>query len=274
MPTVQEVLKATGMTDEQIAGLDPKLLSGVTTLVTTAQQALDKAELERRAVSETYDRDIAPALDNWANEAARLKAEVAFYKTQAEQAKAGGFIPTDAPGTPPVTPTRAPNGTYVANANAVPGSPDLKPLRDELAGAFSFAADTQWKYRSLFNSEMPDSPTTIIREAGEQRMSPAAYAAKKYDFAGKEKALADEKQKQHDDAIRAEAKTASDKEWAERVGSNPMVRQGAESKFASLQKAVSTKERPDPLTQNREQRHANTQRVIQKEIADNASTVH
>jgi tRNA(Ser,Leu) C12 N-acetylase TAN1 len=46
-----------------------------------------------------------------------------------------------------------------------------------------------------------DSPTTIIREATAQRMSPADYAAKKYDFAGKEAAKRAEEQKKHDDFV-------------------------------------------------------------------------
>jgi hypothetical protein len=57
-------------------------------------------------------------------------------------------------------------GKFVANKNVVPGSPQFEQkLRDDIGGAFSFAADTSWKYRTLYGTEMPDSPTTIIREA-------------------------------------------------------------------------------------------------------------
>jgi DNA-directed RNA polymerase delta subunit len=148
----------------------------------------------------------------------------------------------------------------------------VKALRDELGGAFAFLADTSWKYRSLYGTEMPDSPTAIIREAAAQRRSPAEYAAIKYDFAGKEKAKREADQKTHDDAIRKEAKDASDREWAERVSSNPMIRQAETSRFAEVHKAVKEGARPDPLKMpTRELRHKETQQRIQKEIAENAT---
>src|SRR5882724_6123508 len=211
MKTVAEILRETGLSDEQISALDPKVTAGLTQVVSTAQQTLDAAELAKRAQAQQYDEQIAPALDSWGNEKARLDAEVAFYKTQIEGAKAGGFVPANLPGAP--TPARQPNGQFVANANEVPGSPKLDKLRDDLGGAFSFLADTTWKYRSLYGTEMPDAPTAIIREASAQRMDPATYAAKKYDFAGKEAAKRADEQKKHDDQIRSEAKAEADKQW-------------------------------------------------------------
>src|SRR6266851_6742164 len=212
MKTVAEILKETGLTDEQISALDPKVTAGLTTVVSTAAQAQEAAENAKRLQAQQYDQEIAPALDAWGNEKAQKDAEIAFYKAQLEGAKAGGFVPAALPGAPaPAAPARTPDGKFVANQNPVPGSPEfVKGLRDELGGAFAFIADTSWKYRSLFGTEMPDSPTTIIREATAQRMGPAEYAAKKYDFAGKEATkLADEKKK-HDDSIRADQKAKDD----------------------------------------------------------------
>src|SRR2546430_9079168 len=100
MKTVEEILRESGLTDEQIKALDAKVLTGVTTVLSTANQAQEQAELARRAQAQQYDSEIAPALDNWANDKARIEAQLAFYKMQAEQAKAGGFLPADAPGTP------------------------------------------------------------------------------------------------------------------------------------------------------------------------------
>ena len=139
----------------------------------------------------------------------------------------------------------------------------------KLAKRFPSPLDTQWKYRSLYGTEMPDSPTTIIREASAQRMSPSDYAAKKYDFAGKEAAKRADEQKKHDDAIRKETADQKDKEWSEKVGSNPNVRQAETSRFSEIDKAVKSGERPDPMKMTREQRHAATQQVIRKEIAQN-----
>ena len=84
MPSTKEILKATGLTDEQINALDAKILSSFDTVLTTAQQERDAAELASRAQRELYDTQIAPALDQWGNEKATLEATAAFYKTQAE----------------------------------------------------------------------------------------------------------------------------------------------------------------------------------------------
>jgi DNA-binding beta-propeller fold protein YncE len=131
-----------------------------------------------------------------------------------------------------------------------------------------------WKYRTLYDGkEMPDSPTAIIREATAQRMSPSDYAAKKYDFAGREKAKRDTDQKAHDDAIRKETEEKKDREWSEKMSSNPDLRRGEVSGFSTLQKAVDAKQRPNPLGMTREERHRATSQAIQKDIATNAVAV-
>jgi hypothetical protein len=272
MKTVAEVLKETGLTDEQISALDPKLVTGVTTILSTAQQAQEKAELAQRATNEKFETEISPALDAWANDKAALAAKMAAYDAALKAAEEGGFKIPDilkAPIAAAVTPPRTADGKFVAGST---GSPEfVQGLKNEVGAAFGFVADTTWKYRTLYGTEMPDSPTTIIREATAQRLDPAVYAAKKYDFAGKEAAKRAEEQKKHDDAITAAAIAENDKKWAERVGSNPNIRQAEASKFSVLQKAVDAKERPSPLGLTREERHRNTSQAIQKEIAENAT---
>ena len=271
MKTVAEILKETGLTDEQISALDAKVVTGVTTILSTAQQAQEKAELAQRATNEKFETEISPALDAWANDKAAYDARIAAYQAALKAAEEGGFkIPEilKAP-TAPVTQPRTQDGKFVAGPT---GSPEfVKGLKDEVGNAFAFVADVTWKYRSLYGTEMPDSPTTIIREATSQRLDPAVYAAKKYDFAGKEAAKKAAEAKAHEDSIRADQKAKDDKEWAEKVGSNPNIRQAEASKFSVLQKAVDAKERPSPLGLTREERHRNTSQAIQKEIAENAT---
>ncbi len=242
MKTVAEILKETGMTDEQIAALDAKVTTGLTTILSTAQKAQEKAELAQRATNEKFENEISPALDAWANDKAALAAKMAAYDAALKAAEEGGFkIPEilKAPITTTTTPPKGPDGKFVAGAT---GSPEfVQGLKNEVGNAFAFVADVTWKYRTLYGTEMPDSPTTIIREATAQRLEPAVYAAE------------------------------NDKKWAERVGSNPNIRQAEASKFSVLQKAVDAKERPSPLGLTREERHRNTSQAIQKEIAGNAT---
>src|SRR5258705_2060263 len=89
--TVAEVLKETGITDEQIAALDSKATAGFTTILSTAQQAQDKAELAQRATNEKFENEISPALDAWANDKAALSAKMAAYDAALKAAEEGGF---------------------------------------------------------------------------------------------------------------------------------------------------------------------------------------
>lgn len=280
MKTIAEILKESGLTDEQIKAIDAKAVQALTTYADTANQTLEAADLAKRAQQEQYDKEIAPALDKWANDSASLAAQRDYYKTLAEKAKEGGFIPGDAPFTPPTvaagSPVKGPDGKFVANSGATPGSPqfDPEPLRRELGTAFAFAADTQWKYRSLFNRELPDSPTALIREATANRMSPQDWAAKKYGFAEREGKIKEEQQKAHDDKIRQEAMAESDRKWSEKVGSNPDLNIARESSFTALSKATQTGQRKDPLKMSPEERKSNTHQTISKEIAEHTETVH
>jgi hypothetical protein len=273
MPTVQEVLKATGLTDEEIKALNPKLVEGVTTILSTAQQEKDAAELQRRAVSQTFENEISPALDKWANEKASYDAKIAAYEAAMKSAKEGGFNVPDILATP-ATPAKGADGKFVPGGNEVPGSPKfVENLRNEAAVAVSSIMDLNWKHQTLFGKPMPDSPTTLIREAAAQRLDPITYAAKKYDFAARESAIKAEDQKKHDDAIRAEAKAEADKVWAEKVGSNPNIRPAQASEFSKIEKAVKAGERKDPTMMSRDERHRQTQKAIMQDVSEHNATV-
>jgi hypothetical protein len=272
--TVEEILKQSGLTDEQIKALDAKVTTGLTQVLTTAASAQEKAELAQRAQQDQYDKTIAPALDTWANEKANIEAQSNYYKTLAEKAKEGGFLPGNEPFKPPAAAdtTRGADGKFVAGANAVPGSPQfVETVRRELGTAFSFAADVQWRYQKLFGSVIPDSPTALITEAVANHMSPMAWAEKKYDFAKKESDITADAKKKETDAAVATALAENDKKWAEKVGSNPDVRRAETSRFSEINKAVKDGTRPDPLKMTEQERDASTRRNIQAEIA--ASTV-
>ena len=287
--TVEEILKETGLTDDQIKAIDAKAIAGLNAYGATASDSLAKAELALRAQREEYDQRIAPALANWADHDTTLSTKVAAYETFINKMRDSGYLPqeiltsmpTFGPAAAVAPAVRGSDGRFVAGNNPVPGSPGpavafskiQSHLQNELAGAFSFAADTQWKYRSLFGKEMPDSPTQIIGEAAAQHMSPADYAAKKYEFAARETAIKAEEQKKHDDSIRKEVADAKDREWGEKISSNPNVRLPQESAFAQISKARAEGKRADPLKLTAEERKSNTHANIQKEFGERSSMV-
>src|ERR1700692_1762180 len=263
MPTVAEVLKQAGMTDEQIAALDAKAMRGFGAVLSAAETERQQAELAQRAANQLYEEQITPALNAWGNKEATLSAERDYYKTLAEKAKDGGFVAE----VPPFQPGRAQNGQFTANTNTVPGSPSLADFENKAGAAIGILTDLQWKYQSLYGKVMPDAPTALLAEATAQRMPLADWAAKKYDFAGRQESIAKEAKDKEREAIRKEVAEERDKYWAERTGRNPNTRQGETSQFAEVRKAVAEGKREDPLKMSREQRHAATAQAIRQDVA-------
>lgn len=272
--TVQEVLKQSGFTDEQIAALDQRAVTGFTTILSTASQAeevaraeREKAELAQRATQQTLENEINPALTNWANEKARLEAEAAFYRTQAEQAKAGGFLAADAPGFKAPEGGRGADGKFVAGPT---GSPKYVTQEDLLTmGTRMF--DAQNEYFRLYGKPMPDGMASLLQEAAERRLPFNTYVSQKYDFDKKKSEISAAAEEQKKAAIVKETEERMRKEFAERGGGNPNLVGAGPSQFTQVRKAVEAGQRKNPVTLSQEERRAQTRETIQREIADNAA---
>lgn len=284
MATIQEVLKATGLTDEQIAALDSKVVTGLAQwgdgVMTTAQQAKEAAELKERQIRDVIGKEINPALNNWENEKAAYAAREAAYQKAFEAAKAGGFVPPEinislpSPTSDPnAAPQRGADGRYVANANAVPGSPNFEQFQEKVGTVIGTIADLQWKYQTLFGTMMPDSPTKLLMEAEKQHMTPVEYAAKKYNFAAKEQEVAAKRDQDKEAALTKSIEAKVRQEYAEKNGSNGMIRPAAPSEYSQVQKAVAAGTRPDPIKQTPAERARTTRDLIAKEWKENESQV-
>lgn len=247
VPTVAEILKQSGFTEEQIAALDARAITAFTGVLTTAEQERqtaetasraaeearraaterqEKAELVERSYKDFYNTDIMPALTGWDDtrkqiegEKARAVAEAAYYRTQAEEAKKSGFIAADAPAfsfTPPAlpnpgnAPTRDAGGRYVANApGATPGSPTLL---DDVRSALSDTTWTMQQYNALYGTIYPGDVMQDAAEAASLKLPYRELIARKYKFSERRDQLAREAQEKHDTEVRAaEAKTWEDK---------------------------------------------------------------
>lgn len=280
VPTVQEILKASGMTDAEIAAYDAKVLTAFGQVLTTAEQAeksareaSELAENNRRLQQQQLENEINPALDKWSNDAARLKAENAWYRAQNESAREAGFIPADAPGYQGAAPQggqpRGANGEYVAGASGVPGSPGYM-TQVEGVRALSNVTWTNNEYYRLYGTVPPDDFETLLNESGREKRDYREYVERKYGFAAKRAEISANRQKEHDDKIRKEAVDERDRFYAERMGNNPNIRVGQESQFAELRKGVSTNAVKDPTTyKSKQERQAATTQMVQKDVAEN-----
>jgi hypothetical protein len=268
MPTVAEIFKSQGMTDEQIAALDQKVIQGFTQVLSTADQAKEAAELKERQLKDYVATQINPMLDEYGTKNTNLSAEAAFYKAQAEAANANGFLPADAPGYAATAAPRDPStGQYVAGGNAVPGSPDLKQYESKIGQAVFTLADLQWRYQSLFGRPMPESPSQLAQEAAAQHMSTVDYAAKKYGFAQKEQEVAAKTRQEEIDRIVNEKVSEHKRQIAERQA-NPMLAAAETSQFSQSRKAVAEKKQADPLMQSKEERHQTTLANIHRDMQE------
>jgi hypothetical protein len=336
MPTVQEVLKQSGLTDEQITALDAKAISAFTGVLTTAEQerqaaqqaaakaeqerkaameSVEKAEQERKAAAEAleaqevrkrsndqfYEESIVPALNNWGNEKTQKDAELAFYKTQLESAKATGFIPTEAPNYQPqpaaaqAAPQRDAQGRYIAGAQGgTPGSPTftMEAIDQRLGNGISNIGWAMQEYQRLTGGQfLPDSFDKLAEEATNSRLPFRDYVARKYDFTGKQAEIQRKQQEEHDTKVRQEASAPfeaklkeaeaakqkaieeTDRKWAEKIGSNPDVHIAQPSRFADVARAVKANERPDPLNLNEQQRRQATSQAIRQEVVEHGQEV-
>jgi len=265
MPTVNEILRQTGFSDEQIATLDAKAITAFTGVLSAAEQERQQAELERRSNAQFYEQSIVPSLNSWASEKAQKDAELAYYKTQLESARASGLD------LQPLDQARDAGGRYVAGSpGATPGSPTFQPdeLKTALSNGLSNVAWAMQTHQKLTGEVLPDSFDQLDQEATAQRLPFRDYVSRKYDYAGKQRAMQEKSQREHDEKIRAEERASTNREWAERTGSNPDVRQAQASRYSDVTRAVKAGERPDPLTLNFEQRRLATRQAIRNEAAD------
>jgi hypothetical protein len=276
MPTVQEVLKQSGLSDEQIIALDAKAINAFSGVLSAAEQAreqaaadAERAEVERRSNRQFYDQSIAPALDSWATERANLDGQLSFYKSQLESARASGLEFAEPPQ------ARDGGGRYVAAApGGTPGSPTFTQadVQRALSNGVSNIGWALQSYAKLHPGEvLPDDFDKLSAEADAQRLPFRDYVARKYDFAGKQAEQQRKAAEEHDAQIRRETEQANDRKWAEKIGSNPDIRIAQPSRFADVARAVRANERPDPLQLNEAQRRAATSQAIRKDIAEKDS---
>jgi hypothetical protein len=276
--TVEEVLRQSGFSDQQIAVLDHRAIVAFSGVLTEAQQARDAAELAQRSNVDFYENRIAPSLANWEeeksrieNEKARTAAELAYYRTQAEEAKKMGFIASDAPGFQP----NDVQGGYMAGApGGTPGSPqffDVNRVYERAGDAVGVISDIQWEHQRLFGQPLPVSPSELVRRADAVRLDPRTFAARQFGRDTRRQELQKQEQERHDQKIREEATAVSDRKWAERIGSNPDVRMPQENvRMTEIARGVRSGTRLDPLMLNDQERRRATAMAIRTELAEEA----
>jgi hypothetical protein len=123
MPTVTEILRQTGFSDDEIAMMDGRATAAFGNILNTAEAERQRAEAERAANVEFYETKVMPGLIGFDEERAQLEAarvraekEAAWLRGAAQSA---GILPAEEP-------PRDGQGRFVAGApGSIPGSPAL-----------------------------------------------------------------------------------------------------------------------------------------------------
>lgn len=186
MPTLQELATKFGV---DLATINPEFATAVTTemtgAITSAQAKLDEAtrarqEAERNLVLAQQERtEVDTFITGHAaerSELATLRANEAGMRAQLEAIKKNNGIDVTLPDSPKPT--------------AKPAEFDATQFRGDVGAFIGSTFDANNEHIRLFGKPVPDSLDKIADEAKANRMSPAAWMAKKYDFAG-EKAKQD-----------------------------------------------------------------------------------
>jgi hypothetical protein len=240
MPTVQELLKTSGLTDEVIAGLPKEavaafggiLTDAETKVSTAAQQAAEAAELRRQA--ELDRKDIQKYVDDYSaslNDQGSLKAKYDAVVAYVDSLKAQGFdakLPVDvAPSSKPIVP-----GSPAIGGNAV----DEGKILGRVGNVMSQWLDANNEHIRLYGVPVPDPSTNIAEEAARARKPVGEYMAEKYKF--RERQAAKEKES-YDARVAADVKAKVNEQLrveAEKRGSNPNLRSGESSRASHVPK--------------------------------------
>jgi hypothetical protein len=274
MASVEEILRNAGIGDEQVRALDPKMITAFGGVLSQAEQAREQAELAQRSYTDFYENRIAPALVAWDedkqrqdNQMAELRAQNAFYKTQNEQARASGFISSDAPGFVP----RDGQGRYVSGMpGSTPGSPtfNVEQVYQRAGDAIGVLSDIQWEHEKLYGQPLPISPSELVKQADAVRLHPREFASRQFHWEEKRKEMEAKAKEQERNAIVKEVEQRKDREWSERVGNNPNVRLAEPSRYSDASRAVKAGTLRDPLTLNDSERRSATRAAIRADMAE------
>lgn len=239
MPNVAELLKASGLTDDVIAGL-PKEVSATldryaseadTKLSTAAQKAADAEEARRQAELERKEIDAyVTKYETSLNEQGSLQAKYDAALAYVESLKGQGFdvkLPGADPAAKPVVP-----GSPAIGGNAV----DEGKILGRVGNVMSQWLDANNEHIRLYGVPVPDSSTNIAEEASRARKPVGEFMAEKYKFSDKRK---EKEQADYQARVDRDVKAKVDETLrveAEKRGSNPNLRNGESSRSSFVPK--------------------------------------
>lgn len=251
---LEEILKAAGWSDADIAAMAPMLadarfresIERQYGAVATERDALKGRDAEWARLK---DEEWQPRVNDYEKQLTDARLENAQLRERMKLAKDFGYVNDDGLGKIDEA-TRKAEEERNKSANGFDpakwiSKEEAAKLMDAEGRAIAMMSDLSAEYSRLYpNQTLFDYETEIdgrvmrgasaLRvEAMAKRMPLDRYVAEKFDFSGKRQALKEQRQKEHDDAIRKEAEAKVRQELAEQYG-NPMMRTAVPSRHAQF----------------------------------------
>lgn len=221
MPTIEEIYKAKGYTDEAIAAIkplldDPKLRGVLEEEFTRLGQEVTSFKTENENWSKWHEETAKPTLALYEQDVTNAKADNASLKERLRLAEEAGFAPRRTE-TQPTTPTTPASGTeaFDPKKHNLVTTADVQRFADLEGQAIAMNSDLNEEYRhlsggkSLIDYQMTTSDgrtlkgMTALRQEAIQAKTPLdQYVSKKFDFSGMRNAIAEKQRAAAEKAIR------------------------------------------------------------------------
>lgn len=235
MAKLEELLKAQGFTDEEIAAnatalSDPKLRGALESGYSKLESTLSSFKAENDKWASWHASEGKPILDLYEKERNDARAELAGARERLKIAEEAGFVPTSSHKEPTTPTQQMQNQPFDPKAHKLVTTDDIARYADLEGDAIAMMNDLSSEYQRLTGKALLDYSTEIdgrtVRGARALRQEALKagkrmddYVADKFDFAGKRAAAADASRKAAEDAIRLDERAKVTKEYG-----NPNLR--------------------------------------------------
>jgi hypothetical protein len=223
MARFEEILKAQGFTDEEIAAqsnVDPKIRQAVEASYGNIESTLNSYKMENERWAQWHETDGKPLLAMYEKERADALAEAASLKERLRLAEEQGYAPRREEAAPASQPAIDNSGQFDPKKYKLVTQDELTRMADLEGRAIAMAADINEEYRRLtkgkslidYSTTFQDGRTltgmTALREEAAMARKPLdAYVSEKFNFSGLRNAIADEQRKAAEEAIRQDERS-------------------------------------------------------------------
>lgn len=243
MPTIEEIYKSKGYTDEAIAAIkplldDPKLRGVLEEEFTRLGQEVTSYKTENENWSKWHEETAKPTLALYEQDVTNVKADNASLKERLRLAEEGGFVPRRTEPTTTITPTTTTTSTEPAfdpKKHNLVTTADVERFAQAEGRAIAMSADILEEYRYLTGGKslidytattsdgrMLKGMSALREEAVAAKQPIDQYVAKKFDFEGKRNAIAEKQRLAVEEGIRADERAKTIAKYGE-PGQRPMM---------------------------------------------------